>query len=115
MQNKEKPLTPTDQPMDQFASDSLPLVSRQYGNRTDVSISGSIRYCSREPGKFFTVPGGDDEHCPGDLLSKSRTIRRPSLPTNTDKKGCKLLYVDIVCVPVAQRHLAPCKTMLTYA
>jgi hypothetical protein len=26
-----------------------------------------------------------------------------------------LLYVNIVRVPVAQRHLAPCKTMLTYA
>lgn len=107
MQYKEKSLTPTNQAMDKLAADSLPLMRRQYGNRADVSIGRSIRYCSREPGKFVTVPGGYDEHCPDHLLSQSSTIGRPSLPTNASKEGRELLYVNIVRVSVAQRHLAP--------
>ena len=105
VQYKEKSLTPTSQPVDKLAADSLPLMRRQYGDRADVSIGRSIRYCSCEPGKFVTVPGGYDEHCPDDLLSQSSTISRPSLPTNASKEDCKLLYVNIVRVSVAHRHL----------
>ena len=104
VQYKEKSLTPTSQPVDKLAADSLPLMRRQYGDRADVSIGRSIRYCSCEPGKFVTVPAGYDEHCPDDLLSQSSTISRPSLPTNASKEDCKLLYVNIVRVSVANRH-----------
>jgi len=104
VQYKEKSLTPANQPMDKLAADSLPLMRWQYGNRADVSIGRSIRYCSCEPGKFVAVPGGYDEHCPDDLLSQSSTISRPSLPTYACKEGCKLLYVNIVRVSVAHRH-----------
>ncbi len=115
VQHKEKSLAPINQPMDKLAADSLPLMRRQNSNRADVSIGRSIRYRSCEPNKFVAVPGRYNEHCPGDLLSQSGTISRPRLPTNAGKEGRKLLYVNIVRVPVAQRHLAPCKTMLTYA
>ena len=90
--------------MDKLAADSLPLMRRQHRHRTDVSIGRSIRYGSCEPGKFVIVPRGYDEHCPDDLLSQSSTISRPSLPTNASKEDCKLLYVNIVRVSVANRH-----------
>jgi len=104
VQYKEKSLTPTSQPVDKLAADSLPLMRRQYGDRADVSIGRSIRYCSREPGKCVTVPCGYNEHCSDDLLSQSSTISRPSLPTNASKEGRQLFYVNIVRVSVTHRH-----------
>jgi hypothetical protein len=86
-------------------ADSLSLMRGHYGDCADVSIGRSIRYCSREPGKFASVPGGYDDHCPDDLLSQSGTISRPGLPTNTSKEGRKLLYVDIVSVSLDHRHI----------
>ena len=115
MQYKEKSLAPINQPMDKLAADPLPLMRRQHGNGADISIGRSIRYCSCEPNKSVTIPSGYYEHCPGDLLSQSSAISRPSLPTNTSKERRKLFYIDIVRVSVAQRHLAPSKTLLTCA
>ena len=102
MQYKEKSVTPANQPMDKLAANSLPLILRQHGNRADVSVGRSIRYCSREPNKFVTVPGGNHKHCPNDLLLQSSTIGRPSLPTNASKKRRQLFYINIVRVAVVQ-------------